>query len=223
MRRRAWMSWSSGKDSAWALHVARSREDLEIVGLLTTTNEAFERVAMHGVRETVLRAQAAALGLPVHVVPLPWPCSNEDYEARMRAACEAARAADVDTMVFGDLFLEDVRAYRESRLEGTGLTPVFPLWGRDTHALSQEMVREGLRAILTTVDPKALDRSFVGRTYDADLLAALPEGIDPCFERGEAHSCVFAGPMFDAPLDVHVGEVVDRDGFVFADVLLRDV
>lgn len=218
MKQRAWVSWSSGKDAAWALHVARASAELEIVGLLTTTNEAFSRVAMHGVRESVLRAQADALALPVHVVPLPWPCSNEDYEARMRVACEAARAADVSAIVFGDLFLEDVRAYRESRLAGTGLTPIFPLWGRDTHALSREMVRSGLRAILSTVDPKVLDPSFAGRTYDEALLDTLPEEVDPCFERGEAHTCVVAGPMFRAPLAVAAGEVVERDGFVFADI-----
>lgn len=218
MRRKAWVSWSSGKDAAWALHVARASVEVEIVGLLTTTNEAFSRVAMHGVRESVLRAQADALGLPVHVVPLPWPCSNEDYEARMRVACEVARDADVSAIVFGDLFLEDVRAYRESRLAGTGLTPVFSLWGRDTHALSREMVRAGLRAIVSTVDPKALDPRFAGRTYDDALLGELPEGVDPCFERGEAHTCVVAGPMFRNPLAVEVGEVVERDGFVFADI-----
>ncbi|MBX3247813.1 MAG: adenine nucleotide alpha hydrolase [Myxococcales bacterium] len=218
MRKRAWVSWSSGKDAAWALHVARASEELEIVGLLCTTNEAFARVAMHGVRESVLRAQADAVGLPVHVVPLPWPCSNEDYEARMGAACEAARAAGVGAMVFGDLFLEDVRAYRESRLAETGIEPRFPLWGRDTRALSREMVRSGLRAIVSTVDPRALDRSFAGRTYDDALLDALPEGVDPCFERGEAHTCVVDGPMFRAPLAVRAGEVVERDGFVFADI-----
>lgn len=213
------MSWSSGKDAAWALHVAR--QSMDVVGLLTTTNSAFARVAMHGVRESVLRAQAEAVGLPVHIVPLPWPCSNEAYEALMAEACRAAVAQGVTHIVFGDLFLEDVRRYREEKLVGTGLTPVFPLFGRDTRALASEMTAAGLRAVVTTLDPRVLDRRFAGRLFDAALLDELPEGVDPCFERGEAHTCVIAGPMLRAPLDVVVGEVIERDGFVFADVDLR--
>jgi len=218
--RKAWLSWSSGKDAAWALHVARRLPDVVVVGLLTTTNEAFSRVAMHGVRESVLRAQAEAVDLPLHVVPLPWPCPNGAYEALMEEACRVAVAQGVTHMVFGDLFLEDVRRYREEKLAGTGITPLFPLFGQDTRALAHEMVDAGVRAIVSTVDPRVLDRSFAGRTFDATLLGDLPAGVDPCFERGEAHTCVIAGPMLRAPLDVVVGEVVERDGFVFADVEL---
>lgn len=221
MKPRAWVSWSSGKDSAWALHVARQSAELDIVGLLTTTNAAFSRVAMHGVREDVLRAQADAIGLPVHIVPLPWPCPNEAYEALMAEACRTAVAHGITHLVFGDLFLEDVRRYREEKLAGTGLTPVFPLFGSDTRALAHEMVAAGLRAVVTTLDPRVLDRRFAGRTFDEALLAELPADVDPCFERGEAHTCVIAGPMLSAPLDVAVGEIVERDGFVFADLALR--
>ncbi len=195
--------------------------DLDVVGLLTTTNEAFSRVAMHGVRESVLRAQAQAVGLPLHVVPLPWPCPNEAYEALMAEACRVAVAQGVTHIIFGDLFLADVRRHREEKLEGTGLTPLFPLFGSDTRTLANEMVDAGLRAVVTTVDPRVLDRRFAGRTFDATLLGELPEGVDPCFERGEAHTCVIAGPMLRAPLDVTVSEIVERDGFVFADVVLR--
>jgi uncharacterized protein (TIGR00290 family) len=190
------------------------------VGLLTICNVRHARVAMHAVRERVLAAQAEAAGLPLHIVHIPDPCSNAAYEAAMRGAMEHARDAGITDMLFGDLFLEDVRRYREEKLAAVGMTPHFPLWGRDTTALAGEMVAGGLRATITCVDPAQLDRRFAGRAYDADFLAELPAGVDPCGERGEFHSCVWAGPMFDAPLSVTTGDIVDRDGFVFADVTL---
>ena len=216
----AWLSWSSGKDSAWALHVAR-QQGVAVSGLLTTVNEAFERVAMHGVREEILRAQAAAAGLPIHVVKLPWPCSNEIYEERMEVAIEVARAAGVTQMIFGDLFLEDIRRYREDKLRPTGIDPLFPLWGRATHALAEEMIEGGLEAFIATLDPKRLEPSLACHRFDRALLSALPADVDPCFENGEAHTCVVAGPMFDRRIDVEVGERVSRDGFVYADLVLR--
>jgi uncharacterized protein (TIGR00290 family) len=216
---RAWLSWSSGKDSTLALATAREDPGLVVVGLLTTINEGAQRVAMHAVRRSLLEAQADALGLPLHVVELPWPCSNEEYEHRMAAAVRDARGDGVTRMVFGDLFLTDVRAYREQALAGTGLEPVFPLWGRDTAKLAREMVDRGVRATLTCVDPRQLDPGFAGRAYDAALLAELPPGVDPCGEKGEFHTFVHDGPGFARPLAVRTGEVVERDGFVFADVL----
>ncbi len=213
------LSWSSGKDSAWALHVLRECGDYDIAGLVTTVNENFSRVAMHGVRETLLAAQAQAAGLPLWRVPLPHPCPNEEYEARMRALIARAQAAGVTHMAFGDLFLEDIRAYREKQLAGTGIAPVFPLWGLDTTQLARDMVAGGLRAKLSCVDPRQLSRDFAGRTFDETLLADLPAGVDPCGERGEFHSFCHAGPMFDRPIAITTGEVVERDGFVFADLL----
>lgn len=215
------VSWSSGKDSAWMLHVLRLTHPAAVHGLLTTTNEAFDRVAMHGVRRDVLEAQARAAQLPLRVVPLPWPCSNDAYEQRMRVAVDEAVAEGVTHVAFGDSFLEDVRRYREERLAGTGLTPLFPLWKTTTTAvLARQMVEDGLSARLSTVDPRVLDASFAGRTFDAALLAELPAAVDPCGERGEFHTCVTAGPMFMHPIDVVVGETVVRDGFAFADLRL---
>ena len=192
---------------------------MEVVGLLTTINRTFERVAMHAVREALLEAQAAAVGLPIWKVDIPFPCPNEAYEAAMGAACAKAVAEDIEVMAFGDLFLEDVRDYRIQKLAGTGLRPLFPLWGRDTAALAREMIAGGLKATLTCVDPKALDASFAGRNFDAALLAGLPAAVDPCGERGEFHSFAWDGPMFNAPVPIRRGEVVERDGFVFADLL----
>ena len=220
MRPRVLLSWSSGKDSAWMLHVLRQRGDLELVGLLTTVNEAFERVAMHAVRRELLTAQADVAGLPLLEIPLPWPCSNEVYERRMSAAVAAARAGGVTYVAFGDLFLEDVRAYRERQMSGTGLTPLFPLWGLDTATLAREMIASGLRARLTTVDPRHLPASFAGREFDMSLVDALPAGVDPCGERGEFHSFCYDGPMFRQPVHIEAGDVVERDGFVFADLTL---
>ena len=211
------MSWSSGKDSAWALHVLR-RDGLAVAGLLTSINESADRVSMHGVRTEILRAQAAAAGLPLTVIPLPWPCTNAVYEARMHAAVDGAVADGFTHVAFGDLFLEDVRRYREERLEGTGLAPLFPLWGVPTRALAREMVAGGIRARISTLDPRVMPRELIGAEFDEALLAALPADVDPCAERGEFHTCVTAGPMFSAPIAVEAGEVVERDGFVFGDL-----
>jgi uncharacterized protein (TIGR00290 family) len=215
--KRVLLSWSSGKDSAWALHVLRQQPDIELVGLLTSLNSEFQRVAMHSTRLSVLEAQAEAAGLPLWTVQLPWPCSNEIYEQRMAEACQRAIDEHVDAIAFGDLFLQDVRAYRERQLKPTGLEPLFPLWEIPTDALAREMIAGGLRAKLTCVDPKQLPASFAGRDFDEALLRDFPAGIDPCGERGEFHTCVYAGPMFAGPLQLEAGEVVERDGFVFAD------
>jgi uncharacterized protein (TIGR00290 family) len=218
-RPKAIISWSSGKDSAWALHVLRARGDVEVTGMLTTVTAEFSRVAMHAVREALLDAQAQSLGLPCRRVKLPWPCSNDVYEREMAEALQAARAAGVTLVVFGDLFLRDVRSYREAKLAGTGLSPVFPLWDRDTRELAGEMIDGGLQAMLTCVDPKKLDKSFAGRSFDRALLGDLPGNVDPCGENGEFHTYAWAGPMFAAPIQVAAGAVVERDGFVFADLL----
>jgi uncharacterized protein (TIGR00290 family) len=212
------LSWSSGKDSAWTLHVLRQNPDTEVAALLTTFNSAVDRVAMHAVRRTLVDAQAASVGVPLWPVPIPSPCPNEIYEERMREAMTRARAEGFTHVAFGDLFLEDVRRYREERLAGTGLDPLFPLWKRPTPALARGMLAEGLRAVLTCVDPKQLDRRFAGRVYDAALLSELPPAVDPCGERGEFHTFCYAGPMFRDPVPIHAGEIVERDGFVFADV-----
>jgi uncharacterized protein (TIGR00290 family) len=212
------LSWSSGKDSAWALHVLRQDPDVRVVALLTTVNEAVDRVAMHAVRRSLLEAQAGAAGLPLWTVPIPSPCPNEVYEARMREALARARGDGISRVAFGDLFLEDVRRYREERMAGTGLEPVFPLWGRPTPALAREMIAGGLRATITCVDPRQIDASFAGRSFDAGLLADLPATADPCGERGEFHTFCSAGPMFAQPIPIVTGQTVTRDGFVFTDV-----
>jgi len=214
------VSWSSGKDSAWALHQLRLSGGYEIAGLLTTVNMAFDRVAMHGTRREVLEAQAEATGLPLWTVPLPWPCSNQEYEAAMSSACGRAVAAGVEGIAFGDLFLEDVRRYREDRLAGTGLQPLFPLWGINTTELVRTMLRAGMKARIVCVDPKKLPTEFAGRDLDEGLLEKFAPEIDPCAENGEFHTCAYAGPMFRKPIAVESGEVVERDGFVFADLKL---
>jgi uncharacterized protein (TIGR00290 family) len=216
--KRAWLSWSSGKDSAWALHLLRQRGDVEVTGLLTTVNAAADRVAMHAVRREILDAQAHAAGLPLHVVNIPSPCSNEEYERAMSAAVADARGRGVTHMAFGDLFLEDIRKYREARLAGTGIEPLFPVWGLPTDELARTMVRAGLRATITCVDPRQLDASFAGRQFES---CEFPDEVDPCGERGEFHTCVTAGPMFTAPIPVETGDVVVRDGFVFCDLRAR--
>ena len=218
--KRILLAWSSGKDSAWALHVLRQSGEYEVAGLLTTFNEAFDRVAMHAVRRQLVEAQAAAVGVPLWPVYIPWPCSNEEYESKMASACERAIADGIEAIAFGDLYLEDVRAYRERQLAPTGLTPLFPLWKIPTDKLVREMIASGQRAVITCVDPKKLGREFAGREIDLALVDALPEGVDPCAENGEYHSFAFAGPQFAQPLNIRAGEVVDRDGFVFADVTL---
>jgi uncharacterized protein (TIGR00290 family) len=215
------MSWSSGKDSAMALHVARHDLGIDVQSLLVTMNAHADRVAMHAVRHDLLDAQARRLGLPVQVVDIPSPCPNEVYESAMGAAIATAREAGVDQMIFGDLFLTDVRAYREDQLAGTGIAPVFPLWQRPTGQLARDMLTAGVRAVVTCVDPRVLPPEFAGRAYDEQLLADLPAGVDPCGERGEFHTFVWDGPGFAAPIEIEIGEVVERDGFVFCDVFGR--
>jgi len=220
-RPKAWLAWSSGKDSAWALHTVRQRGEFEVVSLLTTVNRTHRRVAMHAVRESLLEMQAAAAGLPLVKVPIPAPCPNEIYERAMREALERARAEGVRHVIFGDLFLEDIRAYREKQLAACGMTPVFPLWRRDTRALAAEMLAGGLSAYLTCVDPRKLAREFAGRRFDAELLAALPPEVDPCGENGEFHTFANAGPMFRETISIEAGDIMEREGFVFADLLPR--
>ena len=215
------VSWSTGKDSAWMLHVLNQQHPGAAAGLLTTTNAAFDRVAMHAVRRELLEAQAKAARLPLHVLPLPWPCSNEQYEAIMKKAIDGFVADGFTHVAFGDLFLEDVRRYREDRLAGSGLEPLFPLWKtKPTRDLAHDMIEGGLKARLTCVDPRKLARSFAAREFDAQLLADLPDGIDPCGENGEFHSFAYAGPMFMDEIRLTTGETVDRDGFVFSDLTL---
>jgi uncharacterized protein (TIGR00290 family) len=217
--KRILLSWSSGKDSAWTLHVLRQQSEYEIAGLLTTFNQEADRVSMHGVRRSLVEQQAAAAGLPLWSIPLPWPCSNEQYEELMTKACAKAVAEGIEAIAFGDLFLEDVRAYRVKQMAGTGLEPLFPVWGEPTDGLAREMVSSGLKAILTCVDTRKLNADFAGRRFDANLLAGLPIGIDPCGENGEFHSFVYAGPMFNSEIDVIAGETVVRDQFAFADLI----
>lgn len=212
------LSWSSGKDSAWALHILNQTHPGRVGALLTTVNEAVDRVAMHAVRRDVLEAQAAAAGLPVRVIPIPHPCPNEVYEERMGHAVAAAVGEGFTHAAFGDLFLEDVRRYREDRLRGTGLQPLFPVWGIPTSTLADQMIEGGPRARMACVDTRVLDASFVGREWDRTLLRELPPGVDPCGEKGEFHTCVYAGPMFKQPLTLDVGETVTREPFTWADL-----
>jgi len=213
------IAWSSGKDSAWALHEARRTGDLDIVGALTTVTETFGRVSMHGVREELLQMQLAAVGLPAIVMHIPFLCPNETYEQKMAAVMDEAKASDVTHIIFGDLFLEDVRAYRERLFSGTGIVPIFPVWGRPTLALAREMIRAGVEAHLSAVDLRKLPASFAGRRFDNALLDSLPAGTDPCGENGEFHSFVSAGPMLARSIPVTVGETVELDGFAYADLL----
>ncbi|HSY05851.1 MAG TPA: hypothetical protein VK803_07870 [Steroidobacteraceae bacterium] len=216
---KAYVSWSSGKDSAFALYEAQRSGQAEVAGVLTTLSEAYDRVAMHGVRHSLLERQIKALGVPALKVLLPSPCSNEVYEARMARAFAQLRDQGVTHLVFGDLFLEDIRAYRERQLAAAGMTGIFPLWRRPTAELARAMIASGLVAHLVCIDPRRLGRQFAGRRFDAALLAELPADVDPCGENGEFHTLVTAGPMFSAPISVDLGEVVERDGFVFTDVL----
>jgi uncharacterized protein (TIGR00290 family) len=213
------LSWSSGKDSAWTLHTLRKDRRYEVVGLVTTVNRAADRVAMHAVRSELLRKQASAVGVPLRIVEIPSLCSNDEYEAAMGKCVADAVTEGVDCFAFGDLFLEDIRAYREQKLAGTGAIPIFPIWGIDTAALANDMIAGGLRARITCVDPRAISRDFAGRDFDASLIASLPPGADPCGERGEFHTFAYDGPMFQAPVAIASGEIVERDGFVFADIL----
>ena len=216
------VSWSSGKDSAWMVHTLRQRGDVEIGALLTTINEPAQRVAMHAVRVEVLQAQAAALGFPLWMVPIPSPCPNDVYEEAMRQVVARAVREGFTHAAFGDLFLEDIRKYREERLAGSGLTPLFPLFGTDadTPQLARTMIGAGLRARITCLNPNVMDRRFAGREFDAALLDELPPAIDPCAERGEFHTCAYAGPMFNHPVPVETGITVERDGFVFTDLCI---
>jgi len=218
---KALIAWSSGKDSAWALHVARESGDAEIAGLLTTVTETYGRVSMHGVREELLEAQAEAVGLPLRRVNIPASCTDEDYSNAMREAMEGAKADGITQVIFGDLFLEDVRAYREEKLAQVGMTAAFPLWGMDTKKLAREMTGNGLRAVITCIDPRKIPKEFAGKEYNARLIGKLPETVDPCGENGEFHTFTFDGPMFGKIIKVEVGEVVNREGFVFADVLKK--
>jgi uncharacterized protein (TIGR00290 family) len=215
---KALIAWSSGKDSAWSLHEVRRAGDYDLVGALTTVSETTRRVGMHGVRAEILLAQHQAAGLRSVIVPIPWPCPNDVYEARMAAALDDAKRGGVTHVIFGDLFLEDIRAYRESKLAGTGITPVFPLWRRPTDALAREMIDAGLETHLVCVDLGKLPKSFAGRRFDHALLADLPAGADPCGENGEFHTCVVAGPMFERRIDAALGETTERDGFAYADL-----
>ena len=219
MKKPTLLSWSSGKDSAWALYELRQSPDIEVVGLVTTVNQAYDRVAMHAVRAELLECQADAVGLPLHVLPIPYPCSNAQYEVIMDGFVAQARAQGVECMAFGDLYLEDIRRYREDRLKDTGLSPLFPLWQRPTDQLIEQMLAGGLRARITCIDPKHLAQGFVGRPLDRALLNEFPDTVDPCGENGEFHTFAVDGPMFRWPVDVRVGEIVKRDGFVFADLM----
>jgi len=216
---KALIAWSSGKDSAWALYEARAAGEFEVVGALTTVTDSFARVAMHGVREELLRAQLAAAGLPAIAVRIPYPCPNEVYEREMAKAVAEAKTRGVTHIIFGDLFLEDIRAYRVAKLAGSGIEPVFPLWLKPTAPLARAMLDGGIEAHLAVVDLRKLPAAFAGRRYDAALLADLPEGIDPCGENGEFHTFVSAGPMLNQKISVRVGDTVERDGFAFADLL----
>jgi len=220
-RPKALISWSSGKDSAFALHAIRQACKFDVVGAVTTVTEAFGRVSIHGVRQEVLQAQLEAAGLPPRIVPIPYPCPNEIYEARMGEAVAHAVKDGITHMIFGDLFLADIRAYREQKLAGTGITPVFPLWDMPTRGLAQAMIASGIEAYLATVDLKRLPADFAGRKFDLRLLADLPDGIDPCGENGEFHTCVVAGPMFSKPLAVKPAGRVERDGYAYCDLMLE--
>ncbi len=216
--KRAIVCWSSGKDSAWTLHTLRQSRAYEIVALLTTITHDFDRVSMHGVRRQLLEAQAEAAGLPLWPVEIPSPCANDEYERAMAAAMQRAVAEGVEVIAFGDLFLRDVREYREQRLAGSGVRPIFPLWGRPTPALAREMIDAGLRARITCVDPRTMPPELAGRDFDHDLLGALPPHVDHCGEHGEFHTFAYDGPMFRAPIPISTGETVERDGFVFTDL-----
>ena len=220
-RPKALISWSSGKDSAFSLHEVRQAGEFDVVGAVTTVTETFGRVSIHGVREEILRAQLEAAGLPPRIVPIPYPCPNDIYEARMGDAVARAVKDGITHMIFGDLYLADIRAYREQKLAGTGITPVFPLWEKPTRALARSMIESGLKAYLATVDLKKLPAEFAGRAFDEKLLADLPEGVDPCGENGEFHTCVVAGPMFSRPLAVKPGERVERDGYAYCDLVMK--
>ena len=219
MKKKTMMSWSTGKDSAWSFYQLTKRDDIDLAGLFCTINGKFQRTAMHAVRIELLKRQAQRIGLPLDIIEIPFPCSNQDYERIMANYIETVKKRDIDCFAFGDLFLQDIRDYRIDKLEGTGIEPIFPLWNQPTDRLALEMIEGGQRAIITCVDPKQLDPEFVGRPYDLDFLQALPNCVDPCGENGEFHSFVHDAPIYSSPIEVSVGEKVERDGFCFADVL----
>ncbi len=219
MKKKTLLSWSSGKDSAWMLHLLKQDPDIEIAGLFSTINNEFNRIAMHSTRAELAEQQAECAGLPIKFIPLPYPCTNVQYEAIMNEFIKEVKREEIEYFAFGDLYLESVRNYREKNLAGTGITPLFPLWKKDTKKLSSEMIDAGLKAIVTCIDPKCLPKEFAGRNYDKDFLQQIPAGVDPCGENGEFHSFVFAGPMFHKKIDIRVGETVTRDGFVFTDII----
>jgi len=219
MTKPVFLSWSSGKDSAWALYTLQQDPDYEVVALVTTVNEKYKRVAMHGVRERILQQQADAAGLPLHILNIPSPCNNEEYETVMKNFLHIMRANNVEHMAFGDLYLEDIRQYREKQLENTGISPVFPLWQQPTRRLAETMIDSGLEATITCIDPRKLSTDFAGQKFNHHFLNSLPDDVDPCGENGEFHSCVHNGPMFNQALMINTGEVVERDGFVFADLI----
>jgi uncharacterized protein (TIGR00290 family) len=211
--------WSGGKDSAMALHALQSERENRVTGLLTTITESYDRVSMHGVRRVLLERQAASIGLPLHVVPIPPQCVNATYELRMKEALTEHLAAGVKNVAFGDIFLEDLRVYRERNLDLLNMKGVFPIWKRDTRELATEFVRLGFKAIAVCIDPRFLDPSFAGRLLDDSFFADLPSGIDPCGENGEFHTFVFDGPVFRTPVRFVSGEKVLREGFWFCDLL----
>ncbi len=219
MAKKIMLSWSSGKDSAWSLYALQQDPDYELVGLVTTVNQKYQRVAMHGVREKILQQQADAAGLPLHCLNIPSPCTNKEYEAVMQKFISIMQKNSIQYIAFGDLYLEDIRQYREKQLKGTGITPVFPLWLKPTRALAEEMIQGGLEATITCIDPKKLSPRFAGRRFDLNFINDLPDEVDPCGENGEFHSCVHNGPMFKHAITVNTGEVVERDNFVFADLI----
>ena len=219
MKRKALMSWSSGKDSAWAFHKLQQNPEIDIVGLFCTVNKEFDRVAMHGVRVELLQKQAKSIGLPLEIIEIPNPCSNSEYEKIMGQFVERVKIAKIEYFAFGDLFLEDIRNYREEKLQGSGIKPIFPIWGIPTDELSREMISNGLRTVITCINPKQIPKEFVGREFDESFLDSLSETIDPCGENGEFHSFVFDGPMFKEQIEITVGDIVHRDDFIFADVL----
>jgi len=219
MPKKTLLSWSSGKDSAWALHVLRQQSEVEVVGLMTTVNQLYQRIAIHAVRLELLQHQAEAVGLPLHIIDLPYPCTNAQYEAAMEKFIAEAKQQNIECMAFGDLFLADVKEYREAKLAGTGITPLCPIWLTPTNKLAKEMIASGVRAVVTCIDPRQLDASFAGREFNEQFLSDLPQNIDPCGERGEFHTFVFDGPMFTKPVPIEVGEITEREGFVYADVL----
>lgn len=215
------VSWSTGKDSAWAYHKISQQQEYDIAGLFCTVNKQYSRTAMHAVRIELLQMQAESVGLPLEIIEIPYPCSNEAYESIMQTFIDKVKLLGVECFVFGDLYLQDIRDYRVSKLHGTGIEAVFPLWKIPTQQLAHEMINGGLKAVVTCIDPKQLDAQYVGKIFNHDFIKSLPDRIDPCGENGEFHSFVFEGPMLKNSIKIKVGEIVERDGFVFSDVTIQ--